>query len=105
MTRAEIIAEIEYVCRMMQVSNHAYDSVSKSIGCAPDSVFWSASFGLQDAIVAQTSKLIGDNGDWLRWFVFENACGRKGMEAGSANGKLRKIKTASQLARLIEETR
>ena len=105
MNRDEMIAEIEYACRMIQVSDYAYEAMRGSIGCDPDSVFWSAAFGLQDAIVAQTAKLIGDSGEWLKWFVFENDCGRKGMEAGPANGKLRKIKTAAQLAQLIEATR
>lgn len=103
MNRTEIAAEIEYACRIIQVSNHAYEALRGVVGCDPDSTLWLAVFGMQDAIVKQTARLIGDECEWLQWFVFENDCGCKGLEAGF-NGKTRRIKTAAQLAKLIEAT-
>jgi len=41
-----------------------------------------------------------DHNDWISWYVFENDCGVMKMEAGH-NGKLSKITTPKQLAKLI----
>ena len=43
-----------------------------------------------------------DHSGWISWYVFENDCGAKKMEAGY-DGKLSKITTPRQLAKLIVE--
>lgn len=94
MTRDEKIVEIEHVCRLCQAFDQAFDSAHRVIGCDPDSPLWTSVFRLQSAIVKQTAKLIGDEGEWLDWFIFENDYGRKGLEAAIAPGvKMRKIRT------------
>ena len=35
---------------------------------------------LFDAYLRQASINIGDNHDWLSWFIFENDCGEKGLK-------------------------
>lgn len=49
------------------------------------------------------SRLIGDHDDWLSWYESENRMGLNGFEASPAGGKLRKVRTLHQLARLISE--
>ena len=43
-----------------------------------------------------------DHSGWISWYVFENDCGAKKMAAVN-HGKLRKITTPRQLAKLIVE--
>lgn len=106
MTREEKIAEVENVCRLCQAVDHAFDSAERVMCCTIDSPMWTAVFNLQTALIKQTAKLIGDEGCWLEWFIFENDYGRKGFEAGLKSWKrLRRTHTAKQLVRIIEATR
>lgn len=65
---------------------------------------WEGRFGY----LAGISREIGDRdipgrGTWLRWFIYENQCGRRAFEAkADAWKELRPIRTARDLARLIE---
>ena len=43
-----------------------------------------------------------DRSGWISWYVFENDCGAKKMQAGH-DGKLSEISTPRQLAQLIVE--
>ena len=100
MTRDEMIAEIDLVCAIITESDKAYDELARVVGRDPESALWGVMYKAQSALVAQTSKLIGDEGEWLSWFIWENECGRKGLQAGY-DKKMTRIKTAAQLARLI----
>lgn len=44
-----------------------------------------------------------DPHDWISWYIFDNDCGDKEMEAGH-DGVVNKITTPRQLANLIVET-
>lgn len=56
-----------------------------------------------DAYLLAISREIGDRDNWLTWFVYENDCGRKKMEAKAAAWPaLRPITTPRALALLIE---
>jgi hypothetical protein len=68
-----------------------------------DNPLFEATWGAFDAYVSAVAETIGDDWEWLHWFIYENSCGRKGMEAKGAMSGLRKIKTAAQLVALIEE--
>ena len=35
---------------------------------------------LTELAISRTSELIGDRSEWLFWYIFENDCGRKGLE-------------------------
>ena len=46
-----------------------------------------------------------DVDDWIIWFIHENACGDKALEAkGCGKGPRRPVKTCRDLARLIVES-
>lgn len=41
--------------------------------------------GLESTAIAAVSHAIGDKGEWVEWFVYENDFGAKGMEAAAAD--------------------
>jgi hypothetical protein len=45
---------------------------------------------------------IVDSSDWISWYIFDNDCGEKRMQAGY-DGLVSKITTPRQLAKLIVE--
>jgi hypothetical protein len=57
---------------------------------------------LSNAIWVMYDTLLGliDESEWISWYVYENGCGEKKMEAGY-DGKLDEITTPRQLAELI----
>lgn len=62
---------------------------------------------LHDAIWRAFSGMLAqiDVHDWLNWFIYENDCGAKAMEAkGCGKPGPTPIKTTRQLARLIVES-
>jgi len=45
---------------------------------------------------------VGDNNDWLGWFIWENDCGKNAMEARAPSWKkARKIRTVKDLEAII----
>jgi len=63
-----------------------------------DGNFYSAIWKTHDGLLEMIDKF-----DWLSWYLYENDCGAKKMEAGHDN-KLSKITTPKQLAKLIVES-
>ena len=63
---------------------------------------FNAVWGAWDQYTDTLSKLVGDAEHWLDWDAAENRMGLNGLEAAPAGGKLRKVRTLHQLARLIE---
>ena len=62
---------------------------------------------LHDAIWRTFSGMLEriDVDDWITWFIYENECGKKAMEAkGCGKRGLTPIKTPRHLARLIVES-
>lgn len=103
MNRKEKIAEVVRVVKLVRDVDAAYDATKAGIGCDIEAPLWQAVFAMQAELIKQAAKLIGDQYDWLDWFVYENDCGTKGLEAGFER-KLRKIRTPADIVRLIEET-
>ena len=103
MSRTEKIALIEAVCAQKRAMDAAWGPFLQGIGNHPDFPAHEESWRTFDAYVAQVSERIGDSqADWLKWFVWENDCGRKCLQAGLV-GKQRYICTASDLVAMMEE--
>jgi hypothetical protein len=68
-----------------------------------DGPLFNAIWGAWNDYTDTLSRLIGDHHEWLGWYEAENRMGLNGFEAAPAGGKLRKVRTLHQLARLIEE--
>lgn len=55
-----------------------------------------------DSYIALLSESVGDDDNWIDWFVWENGFGKKKLQAGY-DGKEKKICNVDQLLELIEE--
>lgn len=55
-----------------------------------------------DAIKLAIEGFSEDSEHWIEWFIWENDCGSRGMDAGY-DGDLKPIKTIAQLVELIIE--
>ena len=51
--------------------------------------------------ITAVALLIGDESNWIEWYVYDNDCGRKGLEAG-IKGDLSVIDSVEKLVKLIE---
>ena len=72
-------------------------------GSFPESVpVYELLYNIHDRLLNHAAKSIGDSESWIEWHIWENECGKRAFEASVAGGKLRKIKTARDLVRLIE---
>lgn len=54
--------------------------------------------GMMVQVVAET---VGDEFGWLDWFIWENDCGRSGIEVRDAMGMRRPMRTVEELWELI----
>ena len=48
------------------------------------------------------AKQIGECQQGIEWFVWDNDCGKNGMEVGEEGGEMKPIKTASDYIDFIE---
>ena len=55
-----------------------------------------------DSYIALLSESVGDDDNWVDWFVWENDFGKKKLKAGY-DGKEKKVCNVDQLWELIEE--
>jgi len=63
--------------------------------------FFTSYHGLLDFTIQNVAKLIGDNGEWLMWYIYDNNWGSSCFEAGYDNN-LKKITTFEDLIWLID---
>jgi hypothetical protein len=56
-------------------------------------------FGDQIKLVAE---LIGDTKEGLEWFIYDNECGEKGLEARAGENEMHKINTVDDYIELIK---
>ena len=98
--KAQAIKLIKQLVDHRLITEEKYTILNKELGLIPESPF----FNLVDDIFCfaldRVVDIIGDKGEWVDWFMWENDCGRNGLEAGE-DGKMKKIKTVEQLVNLI----
>ncbi len=84
--------------------NKLSEHMADIFGCSStDGAFWDPVWKLLDVAIDQLSENIGDRSDWISWYIFDNQCGKKGLEVRLADGKkLKKIKTVDDLVKVIE---
>jgi len=102
MTKQERINEWEK--KIEQIASN-YKNLSKRCDAADEAGTLNAEGNLFHAIWHSFDTMLRmiDQHDWISWYLFENDCGAKKMEAGHDN-KLSKITTPKQLAKLIVES-
>lgn len=76
------------------------DALATPLGGTFDGPLFNAVWMTWDAYTDQLAHRLGDQGDWLQWFVSENDMGAKGLEVHSLTRSL-KVRTLRQLASLI----
>jgi len=55
-----------------------------------------------ECYAASASALIGDNHEWLSWYIWDNQCGKKELCASLGTKKLRPVRTVKDLVKLIK---
>ena len=86
MTHEEKVKRIETLVDTYCKLEGAFDSLNTSIGLDPNSLLFNASWKAFHLALNATAELIGDKFEWLDWYIYENQCGTKGLEAGPKDG-------------------
>jgi hypothetical protein len=97
--RIELILKlIERYEQVSAVNDKLGDLFGATADCAALEPFWY----LFDDYTRVVSRLIGDDFDWLGWYIYDNQCGKRGMAAKASTWKKnRAIKTAKDLEAII----
>lgn len=65
---------------------HAFERIIAPLELQYDAALTEAFYHTQEAAIKTLSKLIGDDQDWLLWFVYDNNFGDSGLEVSFNNG-------------------
>jgi hypothetical protein len=81
----------------------AYEAGKVFSGGNPESPWARAMFSVFEAYTDSVSQIVGDDDEWLSWFIWDNDCGKRGLKAKAASWKReRPIKTAQDLVEIVE---
>ncbi len=103
LTRKEKIDLINLFIEDKKGRDDLYDNLKLSFGDCIESPLFAQLFATEDLALTYLKKLIGDEYDWLDWFIYENDCGKKGYEAGE-KGNLKPVKTIEDILEIIESS-
>lgn len=78
-----------------------FDDLMRIVGECVESPLWEEVWATADLLIESVSELIGDDNASLNWYINENGCGAKLLEAG-VNGDMRRIGTVEDLLWLID---
>lgn len=93
----KLTATIEEIVSIYQRLDAACDA-ARDAGCL--TIEGKLSNAIWDGFSGMLAML--DHEEWFSWFLYENDCGKAALKAGF-DGKLRPIRTARQLAKIITE--
>lgn len=57
---------------------------------------------LMDAYINLLAKSVGDEGNWISWYVFENNFGKGDLTASVKGGRMKKVDTLKKLYNFIK---
>lgn len=103
MTRDQKLAALQRWATTIEAGEGMLNPVIELLDLRPEGPITSALWLTQDALTKATADLVGDQAEWLTWFIADNEMGAKAMEAGPV-GQLRAIKTLEDLLWVIEVT-
>lgn len=72
------------------------------LGISPESAFLDAVRRLQERDRVVTSLIVGDEGEWLDWYCYENSFGADGKRV-VIDGCTRLVKNVEELLSVLEE--
>lgn len=100
MTRSEKLALLTDIVKRHDALEAAQKPL-RELGMSLEAPCMEEPWRVMDFAIGQVAARIGDKGGWCGWFIHENDCGRKGLEAGLV-GKERPIRTVEDLLWVME---
>ncbi len=98
LNRDETKALIESLVECHLAGESARLQAAKAIGCCPENPLFDAMFKMETLAIESVAKLIGDEGEWMEWFIWENDCGKKGMQCSvGSTSQMKAIYTIDDL--------
>ena len=98
LNRDETKAMIESLVECHLAGENARTQAAKAIGCRPENPLFDAMSMMETLAIESVSKLIGDKGKWLDWFILENDCGKRGMQCSvGTSSEMKAIHTIDDL--------
>ena len=82
MTKQEKIELIQKLQRRLDKADKSMELMYSVFGSNPEGPFQDGIYGLFDMAIDGVAKAIGDEDDWLSWFIYDNEWGKKEYEAG-----------------------
>ena len=102
MTKPERIALIEEWLKEFQRVQAACAALEALFGKDPEGRIQTHLYGLFESYSRLVAIQVGDDWKWLDWFIWDNDCGKKAMEAKAHSWKkARKIRTVKDLEAII----
>jgi hypothetical protein len=95
---------VEDLVKHAQKRNELSDKFDELFGAflgGSDSYYSRFIDNLFDDQIKLVAEIIGDTKEGLGWFIYDNECDEKGMEAGVGKNALRKINTVDDYISLI----
>lgn len=99
------IHRVREVVKAFRGLEQLYDGVEKLVGVDPDAPLFRTTYDVFGKYLEAVAVNIGDQAEWLSWYVWENECGKRGgLVTWMQDGKEHKVnvRTPSQLIRVIE---
>ena len=95
---------IKELCERHDVLEAEFDKIAKVMGDVANMPLFEEVWQTFSRYTEAVELLVGDGRrySWLSWFIYDNDCGRKGLEGGYDSG-MKPIRTVKQLVRLIEK--
>ena len=102
MNTVDRISLIESVIESYKAMDFSSTQLNRLLGATVDSPALNSAWQAFDKLVDTVANLVGDESNWIAWFIWENGCGDKGLVAGYGN-KLHRITNVRELVKLIEK--
>ena len=98
MTKESFFIYMNSIQQFLDESN----SLNSNLATISPGAICEVGYHFLDDYIKLLSEAVGDDSDWIDWYVFEDEMGKKGMKAGY-DGKEKKITNLDQLWGLIQE--
>lgn len=81
-------------------THSTYQQMKDLFDCNPECKAVSSMSTLFDKYTKLVSEKVGDKGEWLEWYLWDNEAGKRGSEV-TINGKKIKVKNLDDLLKVI----
>ena len=84
----------------------AYKKLKDAFGASPESSVVAALYNSHGKYTKLVEEKVGDDDDWLEWYLWDNEAGKRGLKDKAVSWKRdRRIRNTTDLAALIEGCR